>query len=154
MQSVEQNVDIPVPVARVEQNLDIPVPGSRGRPAGGLQNFVPGQSSPARGRGPQESFDDFLRPSEELVESSCRYLAEEEEAEEEETEEMDHEEQPSRFQGHFRQRRYCASFLSGGLCWWARRVRLRTRTTSSTRTCRDSGDGGVVVDAPVIKQPH
>ena len=35
----------------------------------------------------------------------------------------------------------------------ARRVRLRTRTTSSTRTCWDSGGGGVVVDVPVIMQP-
>ena len=42
---------------------------------------------------------------------------EETEEEEEETEQMDLEEQPSRFQGHFRPRRYCASILRGGLCW-------------------------------------
>ena len=42
---------------------------------------------------------------------------EEEVEEEEETEQMDLEEQPSRFQGHFRPRRYCASILRGGLCW-------------------------------------
>ena len=37
--------------------------------------------------------------------------------EEEETEQMDLEEQPSRFQGHFRPKCCCASILRGCLCW-------------------------------------
>ena len=57
-----------------------------------------------------------------------------EEEEETETEE----EQPLRFQGPFRPRRFFQ-----GQCWGGggARARSRTRATSSTQTCRDSGDG-------------
>ena len=70
--------------------------------------------------------------------------------EEEETEQMDLEEQPSRFQGHFRPRRYCASILRGGLCW-----------RGSSCTFAHSHDelhpdvqGQKVMVAPVIMQPQ
>ena len=85
-----------------------------GGPGGGVQNFVSGQSS--------DDDDELLRRSNELLEYGRReygYYSEEEEVEEEEeeTEQMDLEEQPSRFEGHFRPRRFCAFILSGGYCW-------------------------------------
>ena len=89
-------------------------------PGGGLQNFVPGQSSTALG-GADDVYH-LIRRSQELIENTRRefsFSSEEEEAEEEEeeTEQMDLEEQPSRFQGHFLPRRHCASILRGSLCW-------------------------------------
>ena len=103
---------------------------------GGPHGFVPGQSSPSSGSGPQgfvpgqsstalRGADDV--DDQELIECTRREFSfssgdeeedeEDETAEEEETEQMDLEGQPSRFQGHFRPRRYCASILKGGLCW-------------------------------------
>ena len=93
----------------------------------------------------------------ELLESTRREFSfdseqeeddEEAETAEEETEEMDLDVVPLRFQGHLRPRRFCPPSCVVVSAGGARRVRLRTRTTSSTRTCKDSGDGGVVVDAP------
>ena len=70
-----------------------------------------------------------------------RFFSEVEE-EEEETEQMDLEEQPSRFQGHFRPRRYCASILRGGPLLAKLGVHFRALVmTSSTRMHRDIGDG-------------
>ena len=111
----------------------------------GPQGFVPGQSSTAirRDEGPcggADDVDDLIRRSQELLEYTRRESSFS--SEEEETEQMDLEEQPSRFQGHFRPRRCCASNVvsAGG----ARRALSRTRTTSSTRMCRDTGDGPCV----------
>ena len=91
-----------------------------GRPVGGPQNFVPGQSS--RALGGADDVEDLIWRSQELLENTRREYSfssedEEVEEEEEETEQMDLEEQPSRFQGHFRPRRYCSSILRGGLYW-------------------------------------
>ena len=90
-----------------------------GGPGGGVQNFVAGQSSTALGGA--DDVDDVIWRSQELLGYTRREYSfsseEEEEEEEEETEQMDFEEQPSRFQGHFRPRRFCASILRGGLCW-------------------------------------
>ena len=94
-----------------------------GGPGGGVQNFVAGQSSTALGGADDD--DELIRRSNELLEYTRREYSfsseeeevEEEEEEEEETEQMDLEEQPSRFEGHFRPRRFCASILRGGLCW-------------------------------------
>ena len=90
-----------------------------GGPGGGVQNFVSGQSSTALGGA--DDVDDLMRRSQELIEYTRReysYYSEEEEVEEEEeTEQMYLEEQPSRFEGHFRPRRFCAFILSGGYCW-------------------------------------
>ena len=81
--------------------------------------FSQGQSSTALGRA--DDVEDLIGRSQELLEYTRReysFSSEEEGVEEEEeTEQMDLEEQPSRFQGHFRPRRYCASILRGGLCF-------------------------------------
>ena len=112
-----------------------------GRPGGGPQNSVPGQSSTELGGADDD--DELIRRSNELLEYTRReYLFSSDEEEEDEEEEETEEEQPLRFQGHFRPRRFCSHFFQGQ-CW-----RSRPRTTSSTRTCRDSGD------APVIMQPE
>ena len=109
------------------------------------QDFSPGQSSTAVRRdgglgaalGGADDVEDLIRRSQELLEYTRREysFSSEEEEEEEETEQMDLEEQPSRFQSHFRPLRYCASILRGGLCW---------RGSSCT--------GSMVMVAPLIMQ--
>ena len=92
-----------------------------GGPGGGPRGFVPGQSSPALGGA--NDVDAVIRRSAELLESTRREFftdseeEEEEETEEEETEELDLYVVPSRFQGHFRPRRFCPSIVRGGFCW-------------------------------------
>ena len=110
-----------------------------GGPGGGVQNFVSGQSS--------DDDDELLRRSNELLEYGRReygYYSEEEEVEEEEeeeTEQMDLEEQPSRFEGHFRPRRFCAFILSGGYCWRGSSCTFAHSYDELHQTCRDYCDG-------------
>ena len=101
----------------------LPAQGSKamfggGRPAGGSQNFVPGQISTEFGGADDD--DEFIRRSNELLEYTrreCLFSSdEEEEDEEEEEEEETEDEQPLRFRGLFRPRRSCLHFFQGQ-CW-------------------------------------
>ena len=88
-----------------------------GRPGGGPQNFVPGQSSTAFVGADDD--DELIRRSNELIEYTRRefsFSSDEEEEEDVEEEEATEEEQPCRFQGHFRPRRFCLHFFQGQ-CW-------------------------------------
>ena len=60
---------------------------------------------------------------------------------------MDLEELPSRFQDHFRPRRYCTSILRGGLCW-----RGSSCTFALVRRAPLGCTGTTVMVVPVIMQ--
>ena len=94
-----------------------------------MEGFVPRQSSAALGGA--DDVDDVIRRSAELLECTrlefSFYSEEEEEDEEDETVSGPEDSVPP-----------SSVVVSAG---GARRARLRTRTTSSTQTCRDSGDG-------------
>ena len=143
--TVEQVVDVPRP--RVDPIIEVPQVPSNEHPS--MQEQVIVQKTPTGdGRHASSSPPNWRRELMNDVRVCCWQVhtrqtewkppedegislllaeSEEEEEQEEGTEEMDLDELPSRFQGHFRPRRFCLLLL-GGDC---------RRTTSSTLTCGD-----------------